>query len=162
MLGGRKLELSQCSWRLRRQVLQGFTRFCIGFARFSQGFREGLARVLLGFCKFARSLQWFCKRGARDLQGLARGLQGFSKEFARNLQGFAGPEMDRHGPERTGGLGRTAFVYGIYTENLCCRKSANAFCDTSKDKPMIFNEKPITLDEKPRKPNVQGKTNETE
>ena len=88
---------------LRRQVLQGFTRFCMGFARFSQGFREGLARLLLGFCKFAKSLQWFCKWGARDLQGLARGLQGFCKEFARNLQGFAGPGMDRHGPERTVG-----------------------------------------------------------
>ena len=49
-------------------------RFCIGFARFMQDFREGLARVLQGFCKsFARSLQWFCKGGARG-KGLARGL----------------------------------------------------------------------------------------
>ncbi len=78
------------------KVLHGFRKV---FARLSRGTCTGLARVLQVCKEFAM----VCKRGARDLQGLARGLQGFCKEFARNLQGFAGPGMDRHGPERTVG-----------------------------------------------------------
>ena len=49
-------------------------------------------------------------------------------------------------------------LYGIYTENLGCCKSANALCDASKDKPMISNEKLMILNEKQRKTcDVQGK-----
>jgi len=61
-------------------------------------------------------------------------------------------------PRKDSGLGRTAFVYGIYTENFGCCRSANALCDASKDKPMISNEKLMILNEKPRNIcDVQGK-----
>ena len=49
-------------------------------------------------------------------------------------------------------------LYGIYTENFGCCRSANALCDASKDKPMISNEKLMILNEKPRNIcDVQGK-----
>ena len=98
--------------------------------------------VLQEGCKgLAGRVQGVCNGFARSSQGTCKGLQ---------VQGWTAMAQKEQWARKDSFCIRN--LYGIYTEKLCCRKSANAFCDASKDKPMIFNEKLLILDEKPRKP----------
>ena len=84
------------------------------FARLSRGTCTAFARVLQVCKEFAMVLQVGCKGLAGACKGLARVLQGVCKELARVCRSRDGPPW----PRKNSGLGRTVFVYGIYTESI--------------------------------------------